>query len=70
MPVSTAINLKLDPKKIKYSQKNEVIMSSAVKQEFFRWIENLNSSKLTDIECKLLNLLVNHFDTLAPLAEL
>lgn len=42
-------------------------MSSAVKQEFFRWIENLNSSKLTDIECKLLNLLVNHFDTLAPL---
>ncbi len=42
-------------------------MSSAVKQEFFRWIENLNSSKLTEIECKLLNLLVNHFDTLAPL---
>ncbi len=42
-------------------------MSSAVKQEFFRWIENLNSSKLTEIECKLLNLLINHFDTLAPL---
>ncbi len=42
-------------------------MSSAVKQEFFRWIGSLNSSKLTDIEHKLLNLLVNHFDTLAPL---
>lgn len=42
-------------------------MSSAVKQEFFRWIGNLSSSKLTDIECKLLNLLVTHFDTLAPL---
>ncbi|WP_020586360.1 AAA family ATPase [Desulfobacter curvatus] len=42
-------------------------MGSAVKHEFFRWIETLNSSKLTDIDCKLLNLLVNNFDTLAPL---
>lgn len=42
-------------------------MSSAVKQEFFRWIGSLGSSTLTDIERKLLNLLVTHFDTLAPL---
>lgn len=42
-------------------------MSSAVKQEFFRWISSLGSSTRTDIERKLLNLLVNHFDTLAPL---
>lgn len=43
-----------------------MIMSS-VKQEFFRWIESLSSSNLTQIERKLLNLLVTHFDTLAPL---
>lgn len=42
-------------------------MSSVVKQEFFRWIESLSSSKLTDIERKFLNLLVIHFDTLVPL---
>lgn len=42
-------------------------MSSAVKKEFFRWIGSLSSSTLTDIERKLLNLLVTHFDTLAPL---
>jgi len=42
-------------------------MSSAVKQEFFRWIESLSSSTLTDIDRKLFNLLVTHFDTLAPL---
>ncbi|MFA5183021.1 MAG: hypothetical protein WC405_17015 [Syntrophales bacterium] len=42
-------------------------MNSAVKQEFFRWIGGLGSSTLTDIERKLLNLLVTHFDTLAPL---
>ena len=42
-------------------------MSSVVKQEFFRWIGSLNAPTLTDVECKLLNLLVNHFDTLAPL---
>jgi DNA repair exonuclease SbcCD ATPase subunit len=42
-------------------------MSSVVKQEFFRWIESLNSSNLTQIERKLLNLLAAHFDTLAPL---
>ncbi len=52
--------------KVKCSQNGEVIMSS-VKQEFFRWIRSLDSSKLTDIECKMLNLLVTHFDTLAPL---
>jgi recombinational DNA repair ATPase RecF len=40
---------------------------SSVKQEFFRWIGSLDSSKLTGIECKLLNLLVANFDTLAPL---
>ncbi|MDY0281231.1 MAG: AAA family ATPase [Salinivirgaceae bacterium] len=42
-------------------------MSSAVKQEFFRWIGGLGSSPLTDVERKLLNLLVIHFDILAPL---
>ncbi|MBU1181671.1 MAG: hypothetical protein KKF00_05795 [Proteobacteria bacterium] len=42
-------------------------MSSAVKQEFFRWIGGLGSAKLTDTERKLLNLMVTHFDTLAPL---
>ena len=42
-------------------------MRSAVKQEFFRWISGLNSPMLTDIERKLLNLLIIHFDTLAPL---
>lgn len=42
-------------------------MGPSVKQEFLRWIETLNSSKLTDIDCKMLNLLVNNFETLAPL---
>lgn len=43
-------------------------MSSAVKQEFFRWIAGLDNSKLTDIDRKLLNLLVTHLGTLAPLS--
>jgi AAA15 family ATPase/GTPase len=43
-------------------------MGSAVKQEFFRWIESLRSSTLTEIDHKLLNLLVTHFGTLAPLS--
>lgn len=43
-------------------------MSSLVKQEFFRWISSLNSADLSDIELKLLNLLIDHFDTLVPLS--
>ena len=45
-------------------------MSSVVKQEFFRWIGGFGSAKLTDIERKLLNLLVTHFDTLQPLSTI
>lgn len=54
-------------KEPEYSKGREMIMSSAVKQEFFRWIGSLDSLNMTDIELKLLNLLVTHFDTLAPL---
>jgi hypothetical protein len=43
-------------------------MSSLVKQEFFRWISSLDSAELSDIELKLLNLLIDHFDTLIPLS--
>ncbi|MEA1899152.1 MAG: AAA family ATPase [Thermodesulfobacteriota bacterium] len=42
-------------------------MTSVVKQEFLRWVVSLDHSKLTKIDRKLLNLLVTHFDTLAPL---
>ncbi len=42
-------------------------MNSVVKQEFFRWIAGLDNSKLTDIDRKLLNLMVTYFGTLAPL---
>ena len=42
-------------------------MSSVVKQEFLRWVIRLDPLKLTEIDRKLLNLLVTHFDTLAPL---
>ncbi|MBW4056351.1 MAG: AAA family ATPase [Proteobacteria bacterium] len=43
-------------------------MNSAVKQEFFRWIAGLDNSKLTDIDRKLINLMVSNFGTLAPLS--
>lgn len=43
-------------------------MNSAVKQELFRWIAGLDNSKLTDIDRKLLNLMVSYFGTLAPLS--
>jgi energy-coupling factor transporter ATP-binding protein EcfA2 len=43
-------------------------MSGAVKQEFFRWIVSLDSEKLTDIDRKLINLLVTHYETLASLS--
>lgn len=42
-------------------------MTSVVKQEFLRWVDSLDPSKLSEIDHKLLNLLVTHFDTLAPL---
>lgn len=42
-------------------------MSQAVKQEFFRWIRNLNAGSLCDAQKKLLNTFITHFDTLAPL---
>jgi len=43
-------------------------MSSIVKQEFFQWIAEFSTTTLSDIELKLLNLLVNNFDTLEPLS--
>lgn len=43
-------------------------MSTTVKQEFERWIESLDSAKLNEIDCKLLNLFVSHFDTILPLS--
>jgi recombinational DNA repair ATPase RecF len=42
-------------------------MSSVVRHEFFRWIASLDPSQLNEIDRKLLNLLVDHFDTLEPL---
>lgn len=42
-------------------------MSTSVKHEFLRWVENNDPKKLTEIDCKLLNLIVAHFDTLEPL---
>ena len=42
-------------------------MNSAVKNEFFRWIGGLGPSKLSEIDKKLLNLFVDHFETLEPL---
>ena len=45
-------------------------MSSVVKSEFFRWIGAFDPLKLSDIDIKLLNLFVDHFDTLEPLTTL
>jgi len=42
-------------------------MSEAVKQEFFRWVRSLNSETLSDLQKKLLNTFITHFDTLEPL---
>jgi recombinational DNA repair ATPase RecF len=43
-------------------------MISTVKQEFFRWIDGLDPLKLSDVERKFLNLLVTHFEKIAPLS--
>jgi hypothetical protein len=42
-------------------------MSTAVKQEFYSWIESLDSTKLNETDCKLLNLLVENFDVILPM---
>lgn len=41
-------------------------MSTAVKQEFYRWIESLNPANMNEIDCQLLNLLIEDFDTILP----
>lgn len=42
-------------------------MNTAVKQEFYRLIESIDPAELNEIDCKLLNLLIAHFDTILPL---
>lgn len=42
-------------------------MKSAIKMEFLQWIKNLDTQSLTEIDVKLLNLLVSNFDELLPL---
>lgn len=43
-------------------------MSTTIKQEYFNWIESLDSTFLNEIDCKLLNLLVSNFSTFLPLS--
>ncbi len=40
---------------------------SSVKREFIQWVISLNKSGLSDIDKKLLNLLINSFDEIIPL---
>jgi energy-coupling factor transporter ATP-binding protein EcfA2 len=43
------------------------IVSISLKREFFNWINQLDKKTLTDIDVKLLNIVIEYFDVLAPL---
>ncbi|MDR0515518.1 MAG: hypothetical protein LBH25_00560 [Fibromonadaceae bacterium] len=42
-------------------------MSNSVKEEFLKWIKTLDINSLSETDNKLINIIVNHFDALAPL---
>ncbi len=41
--------------------------NSIIKQEFFNWIRTIDISSLSDIDKKLLNVLIDNFDDIAPI---
>ena len=48
-------------------KRNASMSMSIIKAEFYQWVRTLANGKLNEIDKKLLNLLVDHFDTIAPL---
>jgi DNA repair exonuclease SbcCD ATPase subunit len=45
----------------------ERILNNSVKKEFINWVNKLDKQNLSEIDIKLLNIIITNFDSLAPL---